>query len=120
MNLKTKMTSRRGFLQGAAGVGGVMVVPLSMAKPLRSEAFDSPAERAQIAFIEAVLHKHTGRSRKLKNAQVRLFAQRFTEEYGVVDYKSLYHGIAGEYRLTRLFVRSTRLPAATAQPGALA
>lgn len=107
--MSTTITSRRNFLKGSASAAGILVVPMAAASRSTATLSDSIEERAQKAYLEAVLHKHTGRSRKLNAKQVRLFAQRFTEEYGVVDYKTLYSGIAGEYRLTRLFVRSTKL-----------
>ena len=109
MTKLTTTSSRRDFLKGSAAAAGILVVP--MVATAKTRPTDSVDERAQKAYLEAVLQKHTGRSRKLNQTQVRHFAQRFTEEYGVVDYKALYSGIAGEYRLTRLFVRSTRLVA---------
>ncbi len=109
--MTTSVTSRRNFLKGSAGAAGILVVPMVAAKGHEPGLTNSVEERAQKAYLEAVLHKHTGRSRKLNARQVRVFAQRFTEEYGVVDYKALYSSIAGEYRLTRLFVRSTKLAA---------
>lgn len=111
MTLTKKLTSRRNFLKGSAGAAGILVVPMAAAKGLEFGPTDSLEERAQKAFLEAVLQKNTGRSRKLNSKQVQTFARCFTEEYGVVDYKALYSGIAGEYKLTRLFVRSTKLPA---------
>lgn len=97
-------TSRRALLKASAGLGAIVAVPMA----LTGAEIDTndPASRAQKAFIEAVLHKHTGRSQAVRRQQVQLFARRFTEEYGVVDYKQMYGGIIGEYRLTRLFARS--------------
>lgn len=112
--MTTAVTSRRNFLKGSAGAAGILVVPMVAAKEHAPSSTDSLEERAQKAYLEAVLHKHTGRSRKLNARQVRTFAQRFTEMYGVVDYKTMYSGIAGEYQLTRLFVRSTKLAASVA------
>lgn len=104
MNMFKTNTSRRALLKASAGLGAMVVVPMTM----RGAAVDTddPASRAQKAFFEAVLHKHTGRSLAVQRQQVRLFARRFTEEYGVVDYKQMYGGLVGEYRLTRLFARS--------------
>lgn len=105
---KTK-TSRRRFLQGSVGIMGLAAVPLTLSQ--RQDETLSVAERAQIAHIEAVLHKQAGRSRQLRIEHIRVFARRFTEEYGVVDYRQRYSGLVGEYHLTRLFVRSVQLSA---------
>lgn len=111
MKASIAMTSRRNFLKGSAGAMGIAVVPMVVGHGDALSPQWTAEERAQSAYLEAVLQKHAGRSRKLGMAKIRLFAQRFTETYGVVDYKSLFGGVAGEYRLTRLFVRSTKLPA---------
>lgn len=97
-------TSRRAFLQATAGLGAVVSVHLLMADCVPE--FHDPASRAQVAYIEAVVHKHLGRSSQVHGASIRLFARRFTQQYGVVDYKAMYGGIVGEYRLSRLFARS--------------
>jgi len=104
MNMFNTNTSRRALLKASAGLGAIVAVPMTMSGA--DVSTDDPASRAQKAFIEAVLQKHTGRSRAVRPQQVTLFARRFTEEYGVVDYKRMYGGIVGEYRLTRLFARS--------------
>lgn len=104
MPQKPLKTSRRAFLQATAGLGAVVSVPLALTEPLPD--FDDPAARAQVAYIEAVVHKHLGRSRQVQTRSIRVFAHRFTQHYGVVDYKTMYGGIVGEYRLSRLFARS--------------
>ncbi len=110
MSIYNTQTSRRALLKATAGLGAIVAVPMTLHGA--DVDTDDPASRAQKAFIEAVLHKHTGRSRAVQRQQVTLFARRFTEEYGVVDYRQMYSGIVGEYRLTRLFARSLHMSAA--------
>ena len=100
-NLKT---NRRSFLQGSMAAAGWIALPVSAkAIPAEEESVDV---RAQNAYIESVLFKHTGASRQLNKDKIRVFAQRFTQTYGLVDYRRMYSGTVGEYKLTRLYVRS--------------
>lgn len=120
MYSQEELISRRRFLYGSAGAAGLLVMPHAAGSWAPANASDSPEEYAQKAYIEAVLVKHTGCSRRLNKRQVRTFADRFTQVYGVVDYRGMYGGIAGEYRLTRLFVRSAKLAVSASRKGVLA
>ncbi|WP_373084841.1 twin-arginine translocation signal domain-containing protein [Zhongshania sp.] len=105
--MNKKSISRRSFIKGSTGLAGLMMAP----GVLKINGARCADLNAQIAYIEEVLLRQTKTSKKLHKKHVQIFAQRFTEEYGQVDYKSIYSGLAGEYRLTRLFVRSASLTA---------
>ncbi len=105
--MNKKSISRRGFIKGSAGIAGLIAAPAV----LKITGESREGNDAQISYIESVLLKQIKSSKKLQKKHVQDFARRFTEEYGQVDYKKLYSGLAGEYRLTRLFVRSAYLAA---------
>ena len=109
MTSKLLKTSRRGFLQGSVGAAGLIALPLGATVSVTEN--ESAEVRAQNAYIEAVLFKHTGASRQINKDKIRVFAQRFTQTYGLVDYRRMYSGMVGEYQLTRLYVRSAYKPA---------
>ena len=110
MSQSTTKTTRRAFLQATASLGAIVSVPMAFSDP--EPVLSNPEQRAQAAYIEAVVHKNLGRAREVPSQKIRLFALRFTEHYGVVDYKKMYGGIVGEYRLSRLFARSLYTPTA--------
>lgn len=102
-----KKTSRRALLKSSAQVAGLAAATPTLGWALGQPDETSP-ETAQKRFIEAVLKKHASKSRTATVEEIREFAERFTEVNGVVDYKGMFSTISGEYRLTRLFVRSVR------------
>jgi len=105
--MNKKSISRRRFIKGSAGVAGLVMAPAV----LKINGASGADLNAQIAYIEEVLLRQTKTSKKLHKEHVQIFARRFTEEYGQVDFRGMYSGLAGEYRLTRLFVRSASLTA---------
>ncbi|MFT7403217.1 hypothetical protein [Zhongshania sp.] len=105
--MNNKMISRRRFIVGSTGAASLMLIPTISF--LKGNSGDTSGAYAQRVYIETVLLKHTKKSKKLHQKHVQVFAKRFTDQYGEVDYKTMYSGLAGEYRLTRLFVRSAHL-----------
>ncbi len=100
-------STRRAFLKGSTGALGALAMPVSIAAPAR-DAEDEQI-KAQKAFLKSVLHKHVKRSNHIQRKHVDAFTQRLCEQHGLVDYRQQYSGLVGEYRLTRLFVRSLYL-----------
>jgi hypothetical protein len=107
-----KMATRRDVLKASAVIAGAALVPTALLSS-RSMPTADPQARGQIAFIKAVLQKHTRGSQLINRKHVNDFATAFTEKYGVVDYKGHYSGLHGEYKLTRLFARSIFRPRPT-------
>lgn len=112
--MKDIQTSRRAFLKGSTGTVGALAMPFALAMPATVSVPDDDRIRAQKAFIKAVLHKHVQGSDRIRRQHVEAFAQRFGEIHGLIDYHQHCGGLVGEYRLTRLFVRSLYLTGAQA------
>ena len=119
-----KMATRRDVLKTSAIIAGATLVPTALvnwssANSISSLNLVDPQVRGQVVFIKAVLQKHSRGSVVVNRKHVNEFATRFTEQYGVVDYKRFYSGPHGEYKLTRLFARSIfQAPAAMTSLGA--
>lgn len=105
-----KQISRRTVLKASSTLAGAAALAAAGAWKLSDGTPGTPGARkvAQISFIESVLKKHSAGSKTVTEAEIQAFAARYTEVNGVVDYKRLFTGIGGEYRLTRIFVRSVR------------
>lgn len=102
--MKDTQTTRRQFLKVSTGTVGVLASPVSMAWAKQHR--DASELDAQSVFIKRVLNKNVRRSNRIHRKHVAAFAEKFGETYGVVAYRELYSGLVGEYRLTRMFVRS--------------
>ncbi len=105
--MKSVQTTRRAFLRGSTGTLGALVLPVPLV--CAGEDADDPALREQQAFIRSVLHKQVSRSGTIRRHHVNAFARGFNKTYGLVEYRDIFGGLVGEYRLTRLFVRSLQL-----------
>lgn len=104
-------TSRRAFLKVSGGTVGALAVPAAFAMP-RGHG-DAAELGRQASFLRSVLHKQVNHSDTIRRKHVDKFVAQFGETYGLVDYRGLYSGLVGEYRLTRLFVRSLHLASRT-------
>lgn len=105
-----KKISRRMVLKASSTLAGAAALAAAGAWRLNDGTQSTLDARkfAQISFIESVLKKHSASSKTVTEAEIQVFAARYTQVNGVVDYKRLFTGIGGEYRLTRIFVRSVR------------
>lgn len=107
-----KKTSRRSLLKASGQVAGLTIaapgIGWALSRGTDKAERPSDEEAAQCRFIEAVLKKHTANSSTTSVEEIREFAERFTQTNGVIDYQREFATISGEYRLTRLFVRSVR------------
>lgn len=102
-------TSTTG-LMGLAAAGSALSMGLD-----KSDLFESVDKNAtstqkqdQIRFIQATLIKRAANSKTVTPEEIEAFAVRFTEVHGVLDYRSLFSNLDGEYRLSKIFVRSLR------------
>lgn len=96
--------SRRSFMTASASIAGLAA--LSAGVPLGASVFSAEAGADQKRFMIDVLDKYTGHTRHIKPEFIQMFADRFTEIYGVVDYKQMFSGPLGESRLVTLFLKS--------------
>ncbi len=103
-----RKTSRREMLKTSAQVAGLAAATPAISWALSQQGEAANPATAQRQFIESVLKKHAARSKTTTSEEIAEFAVRFTEVNGVVDYKKMFGTLSGEYRLTRLFVRSVR------------
>lgn len=103
-----KTISRRSFMTASASISGLAV--LAAGVPLSNALLNSGTLEAQKAHMVTVLDKYTGHTRHVKAEYIQMFANRFAEIYGVVDYKAYFSGPIGEHRLVTLFLKSVFRP----------
>ena len=126
INTNTEMASfdasRRTMLKKTVAVAGVAAVAPAVSfasssnKKDDAELDNSPqgVQARREKFVSKILRKYASKSKRIKPEYIDGFAKGFVELNGDIDYEQSFHGLKGEYRLVKLFIRSvnsSRLPA---------
>lgn len=107
--MQDKTISRRSFMTASASITGLAALGAGL--PLGAKLLSSDETKAQKRFMTKVLDRSTAQSKRSSPEYIDLFVDRFAEVYGVVDYKEVFSGPFGEFRLTKLFLKSVYRPA---------
>lgn len=101
MNQKT---TRREFLKSTAAIPAGAAMASSAGLALAAN--EQEQQQAQIDYLSLVLQKYTLTSETIRETDITGFANRFTQQHGVIAYRAEFGGIPGEARLVKLFVQN--------------
>lgn len=107
--MQDKTISRRSFMTASASITGLAALGAGL--PLGAKLLSDNDAKAQRRFMTEILDRSTAQAKRSKPEYIDLFVSRFEEVYGVVDYKEMFSGPFGEYRLSKLYIKSVFRPA---------
>jgi len=102
---------RRRFLRKSAVIAGATAVIPSIAMTKQNKTPKLPEKTrsnydVQHQHIVDALNKYAAKSKRVNQAHIDAFAKGFIEQNGMQNYKQIFDGVHGEYKLVKLFMKS--------------